>query len=204
MKYSNKRKDFEFDDRFTSIWTEPKIAIGQRCILIRTPAGNVLWDCVTFIDDDTISYIKSQGGLEAIVISHPHYYSTHLQWAETFNCPVYISVEDEEWLSRADKPTSGSEHADVPAREFIGADSNEFGIPSRDGKSTGVQALKLGGHFPGSLVVLYDGRLMIADTLVTTPAGMGNWQEKPRPKGMNSFAFMWSIPNVSFYIFLSF
>jgi glyoxylase-like metal-dependent hydrolase (beta-lactamase superfamily II) len=194
--YTNKYKDFEFDSRITSIWTEPKFAIGQRCILIRTPVGNVLWDCLTYLDHETVAYIKSQGGLEAILISHPHYYSTHLEWAEAFNCPVYLSVEDEEWLCRADKPVSGSPTDDVPTREFIGADSNEFGIPSRDGKVTGVQALKLGGHFPGSLVCLFDGRLMVADTLVTTPAGLGNWKDLPRPKGMNSFAFMWSIPNV--------
>ena len=38
---------------------------------------------------------------------------------------------------------------------------------------------------------------------MTTPAGLGNWKEKGRPRGMNSFAFMWSIPNVSFWTFFS-
>lgn len=63
-------------------------------------------------------------------------------------------------------------------------------------------AIKLGGHFPGSLVLLYDNHLFIADTLVTTPSGLGNWSidamgapRTSRPAGLNSFAFMWSIPN---------
>ncbi len=63
-------------------------------------------------------------------------------------------------------------------------------------------ALKPGGHFPGSLVCLAYGRLLVADTLVTTPSGMGDWSKGPdggkggRPGGMNSFSFMWSIPNM--------
>lgn len=69
---------------------------------------------------------------------------------------------------------------------------------------SGVLAIKLGGHFPGSLVCLAHNRLLIADTLVATPSGMGDWSKGPgerregkgRPKGMNSFVFMWSIPNM--------
>lgn len=70
------------------------------------------------------------------------------------------------------------------------------------GEGTGVVILKLGGHFPGSLVALAHKRLLIADTLVTTPSGRGNWSigadggKKGRPPGMNTYAFMWSIPNM--------
>jgi len=51
-------------------------------------------------------------------------------------------------------------------------------------------------------VVLLEGRLFVADTLVTTPSGLGSWAEdamgtmRERPKGLNTFAFMWSIPNM--------
>lgn len=86
-----------------SITTTPKFAIGQRCILLQTSAGNVLWDCVTFLDQETVQFIHAKGGLKAIVISHPHYYATHLDWAETFQCPVYLAAEDEEWLNREDE-----------------------------------------------------------------------------------------------------
>jgi glyoxylase-like metal-dependent hydrolase (beta-lactamase superfamily II) len=141
------------------------------------------------LDKETITWINSLGGLVAIVISHPHYYSTHNLWAETFGCPVYISREDEEWTSRKD--TKG-------LRKFIEPGVTEVSIPGKEGKDTGVKAIKLGGHFPGSLVTLVEKKLLIADTLLTTPGGLGDWKEKGRPKGMNSFAFMWSIPNVSF------
>lgn len=135
-----------------SITTEPKFAIGQRCILLQTPAGNVLWDCITYLDEETVEFIKSKGGLKAIVISHPHYYTSHLDWAKTFDCPVYFSGEDEEWVCRRD---------DGGARRFVKGVSEEI--------VDGVTAIKVGGHFPGSLVLLWDKKLFIADSLVTVP-----------------------------------
>ncbi|MET0744291.1 MAG: MBL fold metallo-hydrolase, partial [Microvirga sp.] len=33
-----------------SIHTTPVFAIGQRAFLVRTPAGNILWDCIALID----------------------------------------------------------------------------------------------------------------------------------------------------------
>lgn len=181
------------DPRLTFIHTTPKFAIGQRCVLLRTPNGkNILWDCITLLDAETIAYIKAQGGLDAIVISHPHYYTTHLTWARMFDCPVYLAGEDKDWLVQRDE-----------ARQvFIGESETERTIVP------GATALKLGGHFPGSLVLLFDNtRLLVADTLVTTPAGLGSWttdgtgaprteRRLGRPAGMNSFAFMWSIPNM--------
>ncbi|KAI1137281.1 beta-lactamase-like protein [Hypoxylon sp. FL0543] len=179
---------FDGDDKFISIFTEPKVGIGQRAILIKTPKGNVLWDCITLIDDETIVKIKNLGGLKAIVISHPHYYSTHVEWARAFNCPVYLAAEDKQWT------TQSSSH-----QVFVNKTELDLQI---DGASSGIQVLKLGGHFPGSFVALYDGHLFIADTLVPTPAGLGNWDTdaigaaRTRPPGMNSFSFMWSIPNM--------
>ena len=187
----NKWAQFNYDDRFHSIWTEPKVGIGQRCILIKTPLGNILWDCIAYLDHETIAKINGMGGLAAIVISHPHYYTSHLEWAEAFDCPVYLSWEDKEWLNRLDRLGK--------ARTFIEGTEEEIEVR---GEKTGVKALKLGGHFPGSLVCLAFGRLLIADTLVTTPSGLGDWSKGPdggeggRPPGMNTFAFMWSIPNM--------
>lgn len=101
-KHSNNIQQDDIEKRMWSIITSPKFAIGQRCILLQTAAGNVLWDCVTYLDEETVEFIKAKGGLKAIVISHPHYYSTHLDWAKTFECPVYFSAEDKEWISRKD------------------------------------------------------------------------------------------------------
>ena len=58
------------------IGTTPAFAIGQRALLVRTPAGNVLWDCITLLDDATIALVRALGGIAAIAISHPHYYGS--------------------------------------------------------------------------------------------------------------------------------
>jgi glyoxylase-like metal-dependent hydrolase (beta-lactamase superfamily II) len=187
---------------FISIVTEPKLAIGQRAVLVRTPAGNVLWDCVTLLDDETVRRVRELGGLRAIVISHPHYYSTHAEWAHTFDCPVYLAGEDRRWTT-----------VSSPRQVFLAEGEFEFELSlsagsgptlSSTSSSSGITVLKLGGHFPGSLVLLYKSRLLVADTLMTTPAGLGNWnvdglgrvREGGRPPGLNSYSFMWSIPNM--------
>ncbi len=145
------------DDRVHSIATEPKVGIGQRCILLQTPHGNVLWDCIALLDSSTIERVQALGELKAIVISHPHYYTTHLAWGEAFGCPVYIAADDEEWCCRSDQ--SG-------VRRLIKEPTQEI-LP-------GVMAAKPGGHFPGSLVLCWEKKLFIADTLVTTPVSTVN------------------------------
>jgi len=180
--YHNKWAPFKDDDRFWNIWTEPKFAIGQRAILMRTPQGNVLWDCITLLDDSTKEWINGLGGLVAIVISHPHYYTSHLEWAEVFEAPVYLAWEDKVWLNRLDRMGS--------ARTFVESPMEEIEV---HGEKTGVHIFKVGGHFPGSLVCLWEGRLLIADSLVTVPSGL---YHENRPKGTTSYAFMWSIPNM--------
>ncbi|KAM7188731.1 putative metallo-beta-lactamase family protein [Naviculisporaceae sp. PSN 640] len=178
-----------YNNEIISITTNPKFAIGQRAILIRTSGGkNVLWDCITLLDEDTIKKVNELGGIDAIVISHPHYYSTHLEWARAFDCPVYIAADDREWLARTDEKRQVLVN-EIETDLVIG------------GLETGVKVLKLGGHFPGSLVLLYKTHLFIADTLMTTPSGIANWsvnaagQPRSRPEEANSFSFMWSIPN---------
>src|ERR1043166_3940121 len=40
------------------IGTQPQFAIGQRALLVCTPDGNVLWDCISLLDDATIALIN--------------------------------------------------------------------------------------------------------------------------------------------------
>ena len=58
------------------IGATPNFAIGQRAILVRTPGGNVLWDCIAPLDAATVALVKGLGGIKAIAISHPHFYTT--------------------------------------------------------------------------------------------------------------------------------
>ena len=74
---------------------EPPFAINQRPLLLQSKAGNVLWDCHTVLTDATVAEIKRRGGLTAIAISHPHYYSTMLEWSAAFGgVPVYLHADD--------------------------------------------------------------------------------------------------------------
>lgn len=179
-EHRNEFTPYAGDPRLVFIETTPKFAIGQRAMLIQSARGNVLWDCIALLDGDTVGRIVAMGGLRAIVTSHPHFYSTHVQWARAFGCPVYIADEDQGWATLTSTHTKFLTDTET---EILGSNS-------------GVKAIKLGGHFPGSLVLLFDGRLLCADTLMTTPAGLGRWAEGTRPPGLNSFSFMWSIPNM--------
>lgn len=83
------------------IGTEPRFAIGQRALLVKSSAGNILWDCLTLLDDATVEFIRSQGGLQAIALSHPHFYGTMVTWSETFaDAPIYIHRADAQWVPR--------------------------------------------------------------------------------------------------------
>jgi len=82
------------------IGTKPEFAIGQRALLIQSPAGNLLWDCISLLDDKTIAEVKARGGLRAIAISHPHFYSSMVEWAEHFDAEIYLHAADRQWVMR--------------------------------------------------------------------------------------------------------
>jgi glyoxylase-like metal-dependent hydrolase (beta-lactamase superfamily II) len=82
------------------IGTVPAFAIGQRALLVLTGAGNVLWDCISLLDEATVALVRALGGIAAIAISHPHYYSSMVEWAETFDAPVWLHEADREWVMR--------------------------------------------------------------------------------------------------------
>jgi hypothetical protein len=84
------------------IGTFPAFAIAQRALLLRTQAGNVLWDCITLIDAATADLVQSLGGIAAIAISHPHYYSSMVEWAHAFGAPVWLHEADREHVMRPD------------------------------------------------------------------------------------------------------
>jgi hypothetical protein len=125
------------------IGVEPRFAIGQRALLVRTPAGNVLWDCVALIDDAVVDMIRGLGGLTAIAISHPHYYTTMVEWARAFDVPVLLHAADREWVMR---PDSAIQFWDGETRALAG----------------GLTLVRCGGHFEGGTVLHWpagaDGR----------------------------------------------
>lgn len=153
-----------------SIRTTPSFAIGQRALLIQTPQGNVLWDCITYLDEDSAQAIEALGGIRAIAISHPHFYSAMHTWADRFGATVFVPAVDRAWVM--------GEQSRV---KFWEGDSLEL--------APGVTVHRLGGHFPGSSVLHWaagaEGRgvLMTGDTVMVG-------------QDRDQVSFMYSYPNL--------
>jgi len=82
------------------IATEPEFAIGQRALLLQSPSGNILWDCISLLDDATVAEMKALGGIRAIAVSHPHFYSSMVEWSECFDAEIFLHARDQEWVMR--------------------------------------------------------------------------------------------------------
>ncbi len=150
-KYRNVVEDLE--PHLTTIVTEPTFAIGEQAYLIQTPAGNLLWDCISFLDEATISEINRRGGLSAIAISHPHFYTSMVVWSEAFNhAPIYLHQDNARWVMR---PDAAVRFWEGEAREVL----------------PGLTLIRCGGHFPGSTALHWrdgaegQGALFTGDTI---------------------------------------
>jgi glyoxylase-like metal-dependent hydrolase (beta-lactamase superfamily II) len=132
---------------------EPKIGIGQYAHLVQTPNGNVMWDCVPFIDEETVTAIYALGGIAAIAISHPHFHTLMGEWSRAFNnAPIYIHAGNRPDVVQPD-----------PAiRYWEGATESIL---------DGITLIQCGGHFVGSSVLHWrdgaEGRgvLLTSDTI---------------------------------------
>ncbi len=134
----------------------PHFAIGQRALLIETPHGNVLWDLVALLDRATRERIEAMGGLVAIAISHPHYYTTHRLWAEAFDVPVWLHADDARWVQRAH-----------PRLRHWTGETMALG--------PGLTLIRAGGHFEGGTMLHSQagaGTLFSGDILQVTPDRM--------------------------------
>lgn len=95
-KYENQIRQDEVEKRIWSIWTEPSFAIGERAVFLQTESGNVLWDCIANLDQKTVDFIRSKEGVKAMVVSHPHFWTSMLDWAQEFDCPLYLASDEAE------------------------------------------------------------------------------------------------------------
>jgi glyoxylase-like metal-dependent hydrolase (beta-lactamase superfamily II) len=164
------RNDLREEDELVGIGTEPSFAIGQRALLVPFGESNVMWDCITLVDGDTVAEVERRGGLHAIAISHPHYYSGMVEWARAFDCPIYIHAEDERWIMRPD-----------PAIEPWTGATKALG--------EGLTLVHCGGHFAGGAVMHWAagaagrGALLSGDIVQVIP-------------DREFVGFMWSYPNL--------
>jgi hypothetical protein len=124
----------EHEAGLLGIGSTPTFAIGQRALLVQTGQGNILWDCISLLDRDTVEAVKQLGGLKAIAISHPHYYGSMVDWAEEFNVPVYLHEADRQWVMR-------------PGERI------RFWSGETLSLMDAVTLIRLGGHFAGGTVL---------------------------------------------------
>ena len=116
------------------IGTDPEFAIGQRALLLQSPGGNLLWDCITLLDDKTVAKVKARGGIRAIAISHPHFYSSMIEWGEHFGAEIFLHAADREWVMRKASCIRFWEGATFPLWD-------------------GLTLINCGGHFEGGTVL---------------------------------------------------
>ena len=125
----------QYEPGLIGIGTAPAFAIGQRALLVRTAGGNVLWDCISFIDDATVEIVRALGGISAIAISHPHFYASMVEWSHAFGgVPIHLHADDRQWVMRPD-----------PVVAFWEGETQEL--------CPGVTLLRCGGHFAGGTVL---------------------------------------------------
>lgn len=160
----------ELEPNLISITTFPAFGINQRAQLLRTPDGNILWDCIALIDRATVALIKGLGGLKAIAISHPHYYSCMAEWSQAFGgIPIHLHAADKQWIMR-----------DHPAVTLWHGEAKEL-LP-------GVTLIRAGGHYPGGTLLHWadgadgKGALLSGDIVQVVT-------------DRKSVSFMWSFPN---------
>ncbi len=161
----------EVEPNVYQIQTVPRFAIGQKAHLIQTASGNVLWDCVTLLDQETIEKINQLGGIAAIAISHPHYFATMVDWSRAFGgVPVYLHTLDQEWVMQPDSCLC-------------------FWEGTTENLMDNLQLIKCGGHFPGANVLHWPkgaenkGILFSGDTIQVA-------------MDRQSVSFMYSYPNM--------
>jgi hypothetical protein len=124
----------EHEPNLIGIGTVPAFAIGQRALLLMSEQGNILWDCISLLDAATIAIVNGLGGLIGIAISHPHYYSSMVEWAHAFDAPIHLHAADRQWVMRDD-----------PAIKFWDGDTLSL--------ARGVSLIRCGGHFAGGTVL---------------------------------------------------
>lgn len=152
------------------VGTEPSFAIGQRALLLRSPVGNILWDCVSLIDDETVTAVNELGGIQAIAISHPHFYSAMVEWSRAFDAPIYLHAADRAWVMRPDESI-----------QFWEGETHVLG--------DGITLVRGGGHFAGGTILHWaggsqgKGAILSSDIIMVVPDT--RW-----------VSFMYSYPNL--------
>jgi glyoxylase-like metal-dependent hydrolase (beta-lactamase superfamily II) len=158
-------------DGVTGICIEPAFGIGPEVFFIQSKAGNVLWDCLAYLDQATLDQVQALGGLSAIVVSHPHMFGSVVEWSHALGqIPVFTHEENRPFMPRPDSVIHWWQ-------------GESFAVNAE------ITAIRCGGHFPGSTVLHWKfgaggkGALFTGDAIL--PVEDRRW-----------VSFMYSYPNL--------
>lgn len=170
LKAAYENNIIQEEEGLHSIKTSPRFGIGQTAYLIQMEGFNILWDCITLLDEETKEAINQLGGINAIALSHPHYYSSQIEWAEAFDVPIYIHEDDKEWVVRTSERII-----------FWSGETYEL--------HKGIVLHRLGGHFKGGAALEWkngnnDKGILLTGDIIQVVADP-NW-----------VSFMYSYPNL--------
>ena len=92
---AERRCDVREDSGYLGVGIKPEIGIGQRLLLVETAEGNVIWDMIPLVDDAAVEAVTARGPVQAIAISHPHYYSGMVEWSRALGgVPILLHEAD--------------------------------------------------------------------------------------------------------------
>lgn len=133
---------------------EPAVGIGQQTMVVVTPEGTLVFDCVGYVDDATLDLVRGLGPTLAVAASHPHMYGVQTEWAAALDAPALVADRDREWVRRDERV--------------------EFYDTTRE-VAPGLTLHRVGGHFRGQAVAEWatgnDGRgvLLAGDAVFPNP-----------------------------------
>jgi hypothetical protein len=160
----------EMDGDLLGIGITPSFAIPQRSLFVPTNDGNFLWECTSLVTPEAVAALQERGGVDMIVISHPHFYSVMIEWSDALGgVPILLHEADKAWVSRS-----------FAHLKFWTGDVHKL-APS-------INLYRCPGHFPGSTVLHWKNGPKGKDVLLSGDA-LHVVQDR------RHVSFMYSVPN---------
>jgi glyoxylase-like metal-dependent hydrolase (beta-lactamase superfamily II) len=120
------------DAGLLAIAVDGAFAIPQRVLHLHTDAGNILWETLGFVNDEAVRALRAAGGVDRIVISHPHFYAAMVEWSEALGgVEILLHEADRSWVRR-------------PSERIRYWEGDLLKL------SDEVTLVNVAGHFPGS------------------------------------------------------
>ncbi len=133
------RARIERDGDLLGIGITPAFGIPQRLLHVPAPGLRVMWECTSLVTAEAVAALQQAGGVDAIAISHPHFYAAMVEWSQALGgVPVWLHEADRQWVQR-------------PAPQLRCWSGDRLAL------SDPLTLYRCPGHFPGSTVLHWRG-----------------------------------------------